>query len=46
MSMNIYTKTTDVEPPAASPHVKIKMLQQMAEALEDEASALYRSAAL
>jgi hypothetical protein len=30
---------------AASPHVKVRMLQQMAEAIEDEASALYRRAA-
>ncbi|HVF92615.1 MAG TPA: hypothetical protein VNH22_21280 [Blastocatellia bacterium] len=44
--MNIIEDESLETPTPTSPRVKIKMLQQMAEALEDEATGLYRRAAL
>lgn len=44
--MNIIEDYRLETPTPTSPRVKIKMLQQMAEALEDEAMGLYRRAAL
>ena len=44
--MNIIEDDRPETPTLTSPRVKIKMLQQMAEALEDEATGLYRRAAL
>jgi predicted RNase H-like nuclease (RuvC/YqgF family) len=44
--MNIIEDDSLESPTPTSPRLKIKMLQQMAEALEDEATGLYRRAAL
>ena len=44
--MNIIEDDSLESPTPTSPRLKIKMLQQMAEALEDEATGLHRRAAL
>jgi chromosome segregation ATPase len=43
--MTIFSDATLFTAPSSSPRVKTRMLEQMAEALEDEAAGLYRRAA-
>lgn len=43
--MTVFSEATLLTPPSSSPRVKTRMLEQMAEALEDEAAGLYRRAA-
>ena len=43
--MTVFSDATLLTPPSSSPRVKTRMLEQMAEALEDEAAGLYRRAA-
>lgn len=43
--MTVFSEATLVTPPSSSPRVKAKLLEQMAEALDDEAAGLYRRAA-
>ncbi len=44
--MNIYENEVTTDPQATPPRVKLRMLQQMAEALEDEAAVLNRRASV
>lgn len=43
--MTVFSEATLMTPPSSSPRVKTRLLEQMAEALEDEAAGLYRRAA-
>ena len=43
--MTVFSEATFITPPSSSPRVKTRLLEQMAEALEDEAAGLYRRAA-
>lgn len=43
--MTVFSDATLITPPSSSPRVKTRLLEQMAEALEDEAAGLYRRAA-
>lgn len=43
--MTVFSEATLVTPPSSSPRAKTKLLEQMAEALDDEAAGLYRRAA-
>lgn len=43
--MTVFSEATLITPPSSSPRVKTRLLEQMAEALEDEAAGLYRRAA-
>ena len=42
--MTVFSEATLITPPSSSPRVKTRLLEQMAEALEDEAAGLYRRA--
>lgn len=43
--MTVFSEAILLTPPSSPPRVKTRMLEQMAEALEDEAAGLYRRAA-
>ena len=43
--MTVFSEATLVTPPSSSPRAKTKLLEQMAEVLDDEAAGLYRRAA-
>jgi septal ring factor EnvC (AmiA/AmiB activator) len=43
--MTVFSDSILVTPPSSSPRVKTRLLEQMAEALEDEAAGLYKRAA-